>query len=997
MAVMPQYMVGEIAKGMNRTGSILVVDDEDAIRLMFSKCLEMSGYHVSQAATGGECLEQVRKRQPDLVLLDVRLPDMSGMDVCRQIKSDTALQDVLVVLCSGEATSIADKVDGLGTGADEYVAKPVNLEEFLARIRTLMRLRDTVAALRASEEHHRRLINILPDAVCLIRPDGQLLSVNSQAVAMSAHAGPADLLRKSIFDLTSPEDHDRIKADITATLKAGIIRNAEYTMLKADGTPFLVELSATVSYGADGSPSGLVCVVRDVTQRKRTEERIRQLLDLLDQAHDAIIVRDLDQGIHYFNKGAQRIMGFSEPEVRGRRVTDLFFQDTAAFAAAQATLLQTGEWNGELLGLAKDKRPIIFQSRWTLVRGENGDSPLVVSIYTDVTERKLTEEKLKEQEALSQRIIGAAMEGYCRLDLRGRFLDVNEAYCRMTGYTRKELLAMRISDLDVNKLSPEETSQHIQHILKAGSDRFETRHCRKDGKLIDVEVIASSLKLRDNYVFAFIRDTTERKQAESLLRASEERFRQMADNIREVFWMTDQGKNEMIYVSRGYEEIWGRTCQSLYESSLSWIEALHPDDRERVVDAVFSKQATAQYDEVYRIIRPDGSIRWIQDRAFPIRDDSGNVYRIVGIAEDITKRKEVWDALCESEARKSAIMRVALDGIITIDHTGKIVELNSAAEKIFTHHRSKLVGEDIMQIIPQSLRPWFLDGLEKCFTGEKGPAAGSRIEITALRADGSQFFAELTITRIRLKGQPTFTLYIRDITQRKRAEEELRSLHRRVIEVQEAERLRIAFELHDGINQLIASVKMRLNKVQDNLPELKPAAREILSRCDHLLIKALEENRRIAHNLRPSDLDHLGLTAACRNFCDEFQSRTNLQVQCRITSFSRRLPSGVELNLFRIVQEAINNIEKHAQAKTIKLLLDDRDGVIHLKIQDDGRGFDPRKPNENKKKGHGLGLTSIRERALSLGGTCKVRSAPKKGTSITVSVPLQELATEDRA
>jgi PAS domain S-box-containing protein len=987
-------MLCQTANGMNKPGSILVVDDEVEIRHLFSKCLAMAGYEVSEAGTGAECLEIVRQKTPDLVLLDVRLPDMSGMNVCRQIKGDTGLQDVLVILCSGEATSIADKVDGLGTGADEYVAKPVSLEELLARIRTLMRLRDTVAALRASEEHHRRLINILPDAVCLIRPDGQLLSVNSQAVAMLGHATPAELLRKNVFDLTSAEDHERIKTDITVTLKAGIIRNAEYTMLKADGTQFLVEWSATVSYGADGRPAGLVCVVRDVTERRRTGERIRQLLDLLDQAHDAIIVRDLDQGIHYFNKGAQRILGFSEPEVRGRRVTDLFFQDVAAFAAAQATLLQTGEWNGELLGLAKDKRPIIFQSRWTLVRGENGSSPLVVSIYTDVTERKLTEEKLKEQEALSQRIIGAAMEGYCRLDLTGRFLDVNEAYCRMTGYTRKELLSMRISDLDVNTLSPEETTQHIQHILKAGSDRYETRHCRKDGQLIDVEVIASSLKLRDNYIFAFLRDTTERKQAESLLRASEERFRQMADNIREVFWMTDQGKNEMIFVSRGYEEIWGRTCQSLYESSLSWIEALHPDDRERVVDSVFSKQAMGQYDEVYRIIRPDGTIRWIQDRAFPIRDDGGNVYRIVGIAEDITKRKEVWDALCESEARKSAIMRVALDGIITIDHTGRIVELNSAAEKIFTHHRSKLVGEDVMQIIPPSLRPWFQDGLAKCFTGEKGPAAGSRIEMTALRADGSRFFAELTITRIRLKGQPTFTLYIRDITQRKRAEEELRSLHRRVIEVQEAERLRIAFELHDGINQLIASVKMRLNKVQENLPDLKPAAREILSRCDHLLIKALEENRRIAHNLRPSDLDHLGLTAACRNFCNEFQSRTSLAVQCKVATFSRRLPAAVELNLFRIVQEAINNIEKHAHAKTVKLQLSLRDDAIHLKIQDDGRGFDLKKPNVNRKKGHGLGLTSIRERALSLGGTCKVKSAPKKGTTISVSVPLKEPAKE---
>src|SRR5580658_5164506 len=155
------------------------------------------------------------------------------------------------------------------------------------------------------------------------------------------------------------------------------------------------------------------------------------------------------------------------------------------------------------------------------------------------------------------------------------------------------------------------------------------------------------------------------------------------------------------------------------------MEAIHPEDRKRVEDAALTQQTVGKYDEVYRIARPDGTIRWIQDRAFPVHDDSGNVYRVVGIAEDITDRKQVWDALRESEERKSAIMRVALDAIITIDHTGKIIELNSAAENIFTHSRAKLIGENIMEIIPTSLRPWFQDGLVNHFSGEKGPAVGS--------------------------------------------------------------------------------------------------------------------------------------------------------------------------------------------------------------------------------------------------------------------------------
>jgi PAS domain S-box-containing protein len=730
---------------MKKNGLILLVDDDSDVRLLFSTCLRREGYEVLEAATGQEGLEFVRTRRPDLVLLDVGLPDMSGVEVCRQIKTNPALRDVFVAFCSGEATSDVHKVSGLQTGADEYLVKPFGLQELMARVQTLLRLRNTTAALRASEEHHRRLIDILPDAVCLIHPKGRLLAVNSQAAAMLGYLHTDELLQKTIFDFTPAEEHERIKTDIVVALKAGIIRTVEYVMLKKDGTPFRVELSATVSLGINNQPAGLLSVVRDVT---------------------------------------------------------------------------------------------------------------------------------------------------------------------------------------------------------------------------------------------------ERKEAQEALQASEVRFRQLADHIREVFWMTTGDRSKMIYVSPAYEEIWGQTCDSLYTSPRNWTDAIHPDDRHRVLDSYKTKTDTGEYDETYRVIRPDGSIRWIQDRAFPIRDAAGNIYRIVGIADDITKRKQAWDALGESEARKRAIMQAALDGIITIDHEGKMIELNSAAEKIFAHSRAKLIGENVMGIVPPSFRAWFQNGLANCFTGDQGPTQGSRIEMPALRADGSRFSAEFTITRIRLTGQPMFTIYIRDITHHKRAEAELRALPQRIIKAQEAERSRIAQELHDGINQIIASVKMRLHKVEGSLPDLKPAAREILHRCDRLLVKALEENRRIAHNLRPTDLDHLGLAAACTSFCSEVQLRTNLQFQCQLISPTQRLTPVVELHLFRIVQEAVNNIEKHAKAKLIRLEIQLEDDSVILKIQDDGQGFDSKTLKAGKKARHGLGLTNMRERALSLGGTYEIKSVPGHGTTINVQVPL---------
>jgi PAS domain S-box-containing protein len=724
----------------NKPNYILIVDDDHLVREAYAACLRRAGYQVQEAGNGFEGLELARKHLPSLVLLDVNLPDISGIEICHNIKTDPALADVFVALCSGEATGEEHKVDGLQMGADEYLVKPFGMEEMLARVRTLLRLRDTAAALRASEEHYRRLVDILPDAICLISTQGRLMSVNSQAIAMLGYDS-AELLHKSISDLIPASGP--LQSEILV-LKDGIIRDVECTLLKKNGKRLQIELSAALASGKDGQSSGLVCVARDITKRK---------------------------------------------------------------------------------------------------------------------------------------------------------------------------------------------------------------------------------------------------EAEKILRDSEERFRQLADNIREVFWMTDVTKNEMIYVSPAYEEIWGRTVASLYASPQDWLIAVHPGDRERVDEAARTKQAPGKYDEVYRIVRPDGTIRWIQDRAFPILDDLGTVYRLVGIAEDITKQKHIWDALRENEARMGAIMNVAPDAIITIDHTGNMLELNSAAERIFNRHREKLIGKNITEIFPPPLRRWFDEGLTHHFSGEKGPAMGSRFEIPVLRGDTSRFQAEITIARIKLPGEPNFTVFIRDVTQRKKAEEELRSLPQRIIKAQEVERSRVARELHDGVNQIIAAVKMRLQNVQESLPAFQAGTREILARCDGLLSRSLEENRRIAHNLHPADLSNLGFSTACQNLCKEFQSRTGMHFQRRIDLPARkRLPAGIELTLFRIVQEAINNIEKYALAKTVKLQISHRAKFIDLRIQDDGLGFEAKKLAK-RKKGHGLGMMNMRERALSLGGSCEIVSSPNKGTTVTVRIP----------
>jgi two-component system NarL family sensor kinase len=258
------------------------------------------------------------------------------------------------------------------------------------------------------------------------------------------------------------------------------------------------------------------------------------------------------------------------------------------------------------------------------------------------------------------------------------------------------------------------------------------------------------------------------------------------------------------------------------------------------------------------------------------------------------------------------------------------------------------------------------------------------------RKDGSLFPSEqnVTLVRDRLGQVMGWISVIRDTTERKRAEEELRTLSRSTIEVQEAERSRIARELHDGVNQTLASVKMRLRKAEDLLGTASPAAKEILTRCERLLGQALEENRDLSHNLHPQALSDVGLTAACRNLCKELRLRTDLVVKYRFLLPGERLPAAIELNLFRALQEALNNLEKHARASKVWVSLSVKGGAIALRIRDNGRGFNAAAQTSRKVKAQGIGLANIRQRAMSIGGTCDVESAPGQGTAITVRVPL---------
>lgn len=252
-------------------------------------------------------------------------------------------------------------------------------------------------------------------------------------------------------------------------------------------------------------------------------------------------------------------------------------------------------------------------------------------------ERKEAEIALALSESRYRLLVEQAADGIFTVTSAGRYSDVNARGLEMLHYSREEFLRLNLGDL----ISEEEKPRLAEEVacLRQGQTRVsEFKIRRRDGTWFDAEISARALP--DGQLLGIVRDLTERRRAEQVLRESEERFRQLAENIHEVFWISDSEKRTILYVSPAYETIWGRSCEGLIRNASDWLEAIHPDDRAGVT-AALGKQLRGDYDEVFRVVRPDGTIRWVRDKAFPIRDRAGNVYRIVGTAEDITENRKL--------------------------------------------------------------------------------------------------------------------------------------------------------------------------------------------------------------------------------------------------------------------------------------------------------------------------------------------------------------------
>jgi PAS domain S-box-containing protein len=268
--------------------------------------------------------------------------------------------------------------------------------------------------------------------------------------------------------------------------------------------------------------------------------------------------------------------------------------------------------------------------------------------------------------------------------------------------------------------------------------------------------------------------------------------------------------------------------------------------------------------------------------------------------------------------------------------------------------------------------------------------SGAKLEVMLKAGNGASLPVHLSIRPLARNGSKsaTFGMVVTDMTEPRRNQEMLQALTHRVVQAQEAERGRVAIELHDHITQLLCAVLVRSQTLADQLPAREGPLKLEALKLRELLSQAADEVERISRHLRPGVLDQLGLETVLRETSMEFAKRTSVSLKLACVTLSERLPKDIELTLYRILQEALENVAQHSHARHVQVNLTKRGNLVRLIIHDDGISFDPDHHPASRSKLDRLGLLSMRERAAYVGGTLQVASAPGKGTTIQVQIQL---------
>ena len=486
----------------------------------------------------------------------------------------------------------------------------------------------------------------------------------------------------------------------------------------------------------------------------------------------------------------------------------------------------------------------------------------------------------------------------------------------------------------------------------------------------------------------------ERRQAEAALKESEERYRLLVKNLPAVVY---KGYVDCAvdFIDEKVEELTSYPKREFDTRNMKWNDILVAEDYQQF-KAAFQRglKESGSYIREYRIRRKDGEVIWIQDRGQIICGPDGRVDYISGVFFDITERRHAEEALRESEARFASFMRHAPGTAVMRDFKGRYLFANETWERLQRRTRQDWEGKTIAEVWPPHMAAKFYEGDLQVIA--QGKPVQTIEEIP--QEDGIHNWLVTKFPIPDQDGRPALIGAVGlDITLRRRAEEALRESEQRLrfltsqlLSAQERERKRISMELHDELGQSLAVLKLQIRAIErglgDDQQDLKEGCVELLLYLDGVI----DDVRRLSRDLSPAILEDLGLQSALKYLINGVSKHYTVSQAFEVEDLDQLFPAEAQIIIYRIFQECLTNISKHAGATEVSIAVKEHDGLISLMIEDNGAGFDPALVLARRATGRGLGLAALDERARMLGGTLEIRSQPGAGTRMTCVIPVDQ-------
>ena len=837
-----------------------------------------------------------------------------------------------------------------------------------------------------SEARYRHLVQNSPDLVWSIDAEARFTFVSDTCERLTGWR-PDELLGRHFGALLHPSSKEVAEIDWTAGMTGEFQElRGRLNLLHRDGHAIPAEFSAYGTRDPDGGFAGANGSVRDMSEHDRLERELRESEEryrfLVENSPDIIYAVDEQGAFTYVSETIRRALGYDPDDLIGQPFSRIVHYETPGqegIRFAQLKADPTLEITSRLQLIHADGHLVPFEvSSVGVVR--DGAFAGVHGSGRDIVDRERLERELRESEARYRFLVENSPDIIFSIDPLGRLSYISESSVLITGRSPEESIGRRFIEF----VAPEDTELAARswddlHAEPGVARTIRLRLLNAAGVASPYEVSMVGIAAEDGRflgVQGTSRDIRERERLERELRESEERYRFLVENSPDIIFSTD-AEGRYTYYSETVEGMTGYKPAELMGRHFASIVDLETFPEASDAWRRFEEHPTRM--QVNRF-----SLRTRDDRRVPVEvsaigmtDEHGRFAGIHGSARDVRERERLERELRASEERYRYLVKASPDVVWAVDEDGRITFMSDRIEELAGYQPEEIVGKHFVDMTD----PGSLARTEATWEAvRRDPTGVYPLKVHLRRRVGDPVPAEVWVTGMLRDGEFAGAHgSIRDMREREGYERDLRRQAAELASSQE--RAHLARELHDSVTQALFSMTL-VTRTTEILVDRDPAAaKEKLSSLRELQREALAEMRALIFELRPGNIEQDGLLPALKTHTAALQGRIGLPIV--VTSdLAERLPLALEEVLYRISQEALHNVVKHAAARQVTLSIDRAGGGVRLRIADDGKGFDAAAVPD----GH-LGLAGMRARAAKIGASFEVTSEAGRGTTIEVAVP----------